>query len=266
MNCNPAPEVNCGETLPETCVIIVDNTIFKGCPAWLNLNINPNGCYRQSDFNRIFANSLCSIFTTLGRPGTCEAEVYTAGEGLLGSLYLGCIEDCDGVQIPLAVRDAIIDLYGEVCDLKKGLDISIGDIDPKCLQDPCGTPITTLGPLLQALIDDACDTVHTVGIYRAILTSDPAGLANPTVVVFENSIKFANVILPIVWTRTGAGVFTGTVTQPVFNSPKVYMTVGQSVAGTLASVYKTGTTTIEISTVGNDSGLVESSLEIRIYP
>ena len=268
MNCNPTPEVTCGTTIPETCVTIVDNSIFSNCPPWVlaSFNLQKGGCYRQSDFNHIFGAGLCYTTSTIGKIGTCVDGVYTPGEGILGSIYLGCINNCEGDPISGTVRQAIIDLYGEVCALKLGLDISIGDIDPKCLVDPCGPPITTLGPLLQALIDSECDEVGTTGVYRALLTSDPAGVLPPTVTILENSLKFGNIILIPVWTRTGAGTFVATVGQPIFITNKVFSMVGNSVNGITAFITRTSTTTIEINTGGSDSGLVESSVEIRIYP
>ncbi len=266
MNCHPKPEVPCGTTIPETCVTIVDNTIFQNCPAWAleQIDIDPNGCYRQSEFNKGFANAICGAFSLLGQPGTCIADVYTPGSGILGNIYLGCINDCDGLQIPLTVREAIQDLYSKVCNLETNLDLPIGDIDPKCLVNQCEAPITTLGPLLQALVDEVCDSVGTVGIYRAVITSDPAGVVAPTVTVLENSLKFGNLSITPVWARTGAGIFTATVPQPIFVANKTFLLIGAPLSFTV-NFARNSTTVLDLTSSGVDNALVETAVEIRIY-
>lgn len=269
MNCHPKPEALCGTTIPETCVIIVDANIFSGCPAWLGIEVDPAECYRQSELNSTFAGSLCNIANIIGESGTCVADVYTPGTGILGSIYLGCLEDCDGNQIPLTVRGAIADLYSKVCALKVDLDLPLGNIDPKCLVDPCNPPITTLGPLLQALVDEVCDSVGTVGIYRAVLTQ--TGVTAPVVTVLENSLKFGNTLLTVTWARTGPGVYTGTITQPAFIVDKTFILVspGNDITEYIA-VVRTSTTVITVRTyinaVAADVVLTEAAVEIRLYP
>lgn len=261
MKCNPKPEIPCGTLLPETCVTIVDNTIFSGCSeSVLNLiSFDETECYRQSDFNGFFGSLICNLFTTIGSDGTCVLGIYTPGTGLLGSIYLGCLTKCDGVTpIPSDVRGAIADLYSEVCDLKQGLDISIGDIDPKCLNNQCETPIATLGPLLQALVDKSCAN----GVYRATLTQ--TGVAAPTVTVLENSIG------AIVWARTGVGVYTATLLA-AFTANKTFILIspGNDITEYIA-VERTSANTVTVRTYINalaaDAVLSECSIQIIIYP
>lgn len=259
MNCKPTPEATCGSLIAETCVTIVDNTIFQGCPAWLDLDVDVNACYRQSDFNRVFASAICNAYTLIGQSGTCVAGVYTAGSGIYGAIYLGCLTKCDGVTpIPSSVRDAIAELYSEVCALKLGLDMSIGDVDPKCLVDPCGPPITTLGPLLQALVNAQCAN----GIYRATMTQ--TGITSPVVTELENTIG------AIVWTRTGVGVYTATLAG-AFPADKTFILIspGNDITEYIA-VERTSANVITVKTyinaVAADVVLTESSIEIRVYP
>lgn len=65
----------------------------------------------------------------------------------------------------LLVPEALLGLEAAICEIKGedsgngGTNISfdINNIDTKCLVNPCGTPITNLEQLLQAMIDKICD-------------------------------------------------------------------------------------------------------------
>lgn len=64
------------------------------------------------------------------------------------------------------------------------------------------------------------DGLAGVKVYRALLTN--AGVSAPTVIVLENSLSAT-----IVWTRTGIGVYLGTLTG-AFTASKTFILIGNS--------------------------------------
>lgn len=183
MGCNPKPETTCGTTIPETCVTIVDNTIFSSCPAWVlaNIGINVNDCYRQSDFNQIFAGSICSVFTTLGQMQTCAPAPVTTGSGILGAITTNCLANCSVFVFPtvfplvttpvkngIQVKEELQNIYNDICRLN-GVVSNLGEIPlstldltiPTCIAPACcDDPMLTLKDLLNAIMAKMCCIVN----------------------------------------------------------------------------------------------------------
>lgn len=158
MICNPAPEQNCGFVQPDTCVAVTLNNptnnpatpVSWGC-------FMPSGylqtCWRQSEFNYYAGNQICvntaaiaAIDTQLG---------FTGNLGLTG---------CTGfTPVNTTVSAEFQALYNQLCTFQYNLNQPI-NVDPSkgglhlgCLSTVCGTPIGTLGQLLQALINCCCN-------------------------------------------------------------------------------------------------------------
>lgn len=98
--------------------------------------------------------------------------------------------------------------------------------------------------------------------YLATLTQ--TGTAAPVATVLENQLS-----APIVWARTGVGVYTGTLTG-AFTVGKTIATISQPAAGKATIAY-TSANVITISTfdatpVAADAILAALALEIRVYP
>jgi len=136
MNCRPAPENTCGTLLNDSCVVITGSWPFP-CEAPVS------GCYRQSEFNEYVGPKLCTL----------SGYVTT----LRSSVDLSTLTGCASLTpVKTTVHAEFQNLYTAVCSLKTDLSLPITGIDTKCLVDPCGDPITTLGELLQAMVDAIC--------------------------------------------------------------------------------------------------------------
>jgi hypothetical protein len=161
MSCNPKPEVTCGDLIPDTCIPITGN-ILPFCDP-------DKGCYRQSDFNEAAATQFCAIIASIGTIGECPGN--TGASGILGSIYLGCLTDCEvftfpvfPIEVPEPVKSTVSEefqqVYGELCKIEGVLN-DVGKIPistlsglevPACIVDPCGIPLTTITDLLNAMM------------------------------------------------------------------------------------------------------------------
>ena len=245
MNCSPDPEVTCGTTLPDTCIIFTGT--FPPCL--------PGGetCYRQYDFNSQVGTLLCTL----------DADVTT----ILDSIDLTGLTGCTGITpIKGTVVAEFQNLYSIVCDLQTNLNLPIVGLNLQCLQNPCGGNIGTLGALLQALIDAQCDTPGGPMVYRAVL--DSTGTTAPVVSVLENGFAFNGIT--IAYSYGSAGVYTITASSPIFVHNKTFILIGEG--HTLNSQIKAfvataNTITILTGSSGSaaDSILNGTALEIRVY-
>ena len=137
MNCHPAPENTCGTLLNDSCVVVTVEV--PQCRQ-----IEGATCYRQSGINAQVMTKVCAI----------DAAV-TAIEA---SIDLSTLTGCDSLTpVKTTVVAEFQNLYNAVCGLKADLSLPLdGAIDTKCLVGPCDTPITTLGDLLQAMVNAIC--------------------------------------------------------------------------------------------------------------
>jgi hypothetical protein len=167
MSCNPKPQVTCGDLIPDTCIPV--QITWPACYTEVD-------CPRQSDFNSETGYQICAIRGVIGSSGTCVEEIYTDGTGILGNIYLKCLGECDDPQVfpalPITVtgaegtvREEFQNVYGNLCKLNAAIGTfkdypvaSLGLTIPDCLQQACCSDpaITTLGPLLQAMMDKIC--------------------------------------------------------------------------------------------------------------
>jgi hypothetical protein len=96
-------------------------------------------------------------------------------------------------------------------------------------------------------------------IYRALISQ--AGAAAPTVTVLENGLG------EIVWTRTGAGVYVGTLAGAFTNSTTCFVT--NSLPNALIGCVKSSANAIGLTSstgggVATDALLTNASIEIRV--
>lgn len=237
MNCNPKPEVTCGDTTYDSCVKIT--VTVPQCLA-----IEGATCYRQSEVNTQVFNKICEL------DGNVTSILSSIGT-------LSNLEGCEGITPSgTTVFAEFQAIYNALCALKTNLNLPITGINTQCLVDPCGLPISTLGQLLQALIDNQCDSKGTPKVYRAVLTQ--TGTSAPTVFVLENNLG------NIVWTRTGAGVYIGTLAN-TFTDNKTFLLIGAASNSAVVSFVKTSSSVLTIDTSGTDSILSQTAVEIRIY-
>ena len=96
-------------------------------------------------------------------------------------------------------------------------------------------------------------------VYTALLTQ--AGTAAPVATILQNTTGGA-----IVWTRTGTGAYTATISSSLFTSNKTIVFINGGNPN-LATIYWANptTTTVTISTPVSDSKLTGASIEIRVY-
>ncbi len=138
MNCNNKPEIFCGSIVNDTCVKVV--TIEPEFACFLDID----GCYRQSEFNSVVGTKVCQMSSTL--------------DTIVEGIDLSSLEGCEGITpVKQTVKQEFQNVYNILCELKTDLGLPITGIDVKCLVDPCGNPISTLGQLLQAIVDKLCD-------------------------------------------------------------------------------------------------------------
>ena len=92
--------------------------------------------------------------------------------------------------------------------------------------------------------------------YVALLTQE--GTAAPTARVLENEFG------TIAWARTSAGVYTGTLAN-AFTANKTWLIITNIISITVASIVRTSANVVTIDTVGSDTVLSNTSIEIRVY-
>lgn len=237
-NCNPAPEIFCGTLVNDSCVVVTVDV--PTC-----LQIDGVTCYRQSEINTQVMTKVCSLDTQV--------------TSILDQIDLSELSGCTNVTpIQGTVSEEFQNVYDLICALQTNLNLPIVGLNLQCLQEQCGVPIGTLGALLQAIIDQQCDAANTPKVYRAILTQ--TGTANPVATVVENNIG------NIVWARTSAGLYTGTLAS-VFTANKTFLLIGISQTTNLVKFIRTSTSVLTIqSAAATDGQLVETSIEIHIYP
>lgn len=187
--CNPSPETTCGTTINDTCVIYTGN--------WPTCLEGTGHCFRQSDFNSSVGGLLCSINTSV--------------TNILNSILLtgltGCETPLEITPVKTTVAAEFQNIYNILCaNLPVSLNTPIvtgaaPGLDLKCLEDPCGVPIGTLGGVLQSLINITCAEKGLS--YKALLTQ--SGTAAPTVNVLADTIDPAQANISV--TRTGVGVY-----------------------------------------------------------
>lgn len=137
MNCNPSPETTCPDTVYDSCVKVT--VAVPTC-----LQIEGATCYRQSEVNTQVFTKICAI----------DAAVTAIEE----SIDLSTLTGCTGLTpTKTTVVAEFQNVYDAICALRADLSLPLnGVIDTKCLVDPCGDPIATLGDLLQAMVDAIC--------------------------------------------------------------------------------------------------------------
>lgn len=208
MNCNPSPAVMCGETYNDSCVNITGTW-----PACLPTTAGP--CYRQSDFNQAVGNLLCALGTTVLGPTVPIALPVILPTGVTSILGSITLTDLTGCTTPLAispVKTTVVAEFQNIYDiLCANLPVSLNTpivtgaapgLNLKCLQDPCGNPIGTLGGVLQALINSVCADEGLV--FEAVLTQ--TGTAAPVVTILSDTLDMSQA--NITATRTGVGQYT----------------------------------------------------------
>lgn len=138
MNCNPAPEIFCGTTVNDSCIIVTVDV--PTC-----LQIMGADCYRQSEVNTQVFNKVCSLDSTVTT--------------IVNGINLSSLTACSGITpSKTTVVAEFQNVYDILCDLRADLSLPLnGAIDLKCITSPCDDPISTLGELLQAMVDKLCD-------------------------------------------------------------------------------------------------------------
>ena len=139
---------NCNQKIKHTCgsIVFADCTSYEG-------TVNAD-----SEFNE---NNCLSIEQT-------TQDIYNQLDNLdlsaLGELCLNYVQE-NNKNI---VKNVLLKFEEEICNLKEELELvknrplcemPLGDcVDTKCLVDACSENISTVGQLLQALVDINCET------------------------------------------------------------------------------------------------------------
>ena len=249
MNCYPLPEVTCGSLINDSCVIITETwpLCFPGSvPA----------CYRQSDYNTAAGTLICSLNTNV--------------TNILASIgNLTTLTGCTNITPSGTTLNAQLQtIYNYLCSLQTNLNLPIVGLNLHCLQDPCGTPIGTLGQLLQAIVNELCLETGAQ-VYEVLITQ--VGTTAPTISYLNNTVDPGNTNLT--WLRTGAGTYTLTASGSlagIFGSPYIQIgpltSFGKQVIYTITSsstiTFQTG---IGATATLQDSVFNNTSLLIKIY-
>ena len=142
MNCSEISNT-CAETRLSTC-------IDHEAPLGENTKITSD-CVNQSDINTdlyALTDEIINNSNTSSLGNLCINYPLTEGVILTKSVFVqNEIEICD-----LKNRVTILENFNY-----STLDITSFGLDFKCLVDPCGTPITTLGQLIQIMINKDCE-------------------------------------------------------------------------------------------------------------
>lgn len=212
MNCNPSPTTYCGQLYNDSCVNITGTW-----PVCFPITTGP--CYRQSDWNTAAGNLLCALGTAITGPTTPIVVPITLPTGvtsILSSITLtGLVTPPNCVGSPLGLNPVgttvvaeFQNIYNILCaNLPIGLNTPLATgsgpaLQLKCLQDPCGNPIGTLGQLLQSIINQICAEDGLV--FEALLTQ--TGTSAPAMTILADTIDPAQA--NITATRTGIGQYT----------------------------------------------------------
>jgi len=246
MTCNPKPEATCGTLINDTCVV------YTG--PWPSCFSQEDSCHRQSEFNLEAGTMLCDH----------EVQLIAISHSLIGGANPAKVTglvDCDPhIDRPdKSIKENFQILYDQICHINIDWNLPVIEgslVIPTCIQNPCDPSPFTLGTLVQAMLDQICDTVSTTKIYRAVLTQ--SGSAAPTVHVLENNVG------NIVWTRGGSGLYSGTLAS-TFTINKTFLLVGLQNVSVPTSFYRTSSDVITLSTSSSDGVLNETAVEIRIY-
>ena len=108
------------------------------------------------------------------------------------------------------------------------------------------------------------DILPTYKKYIALITQ--SSTSAPTVIELENTIG------PIVWTRSSAGTYIGTLAG-VFTLDKTYLTISQVASNSIVLIARLSNDTIQVLTTNlhsptaalHDTHLIKNTLEIRVY-
>ena len=266
MNCQPSPEVTCGSTYQDACVNITGTW-----PACFPTTAGP--CYRQSDYNTAAGNLLCNLATiTFGPSFTLPVTLPTGVTSILSSITLtgltGCLSPLVLTPVKTTVAAEFQNIYNILCaNLPVSLNtpLALGPapgLNLRCLIDPCGVPISTLGGLLQALINCCCSTEDSELVYESSLSQVAAA---PVSTVLENtgfSLTFSKTAVgSYLVTASGAGVFLTNKTTVLVGSAR--NPLWQILA------YPTSTTTIVIETYASgvlaDNLLDQTAFKIKVH-
>lgn len=268
MNCTPNPEVTCGLTMNDTCINITG--IWPSC-----FPTTAGPCYRQSDFNGSVGSFICNILTTIGGVGSpvVPLSLPSGVVSIISSINLSTLTACPTGPVPISpikttVTAEFQNIYNILCenlsiDLSTPLVLGTAPgLDLKCLQDPCGAPIATLGNLLQALINESCD--GSTGEYTATITQSGAG--NPV------ATELVNTIGPASWTRTAAGTYSLTISGTPFQPNKTFVLIGTSHNRNteVLRAFRISATAIQVTTdsvagTPADGILGETTIQIKTY-
>lgn len=134
MNCKPNPESTCGSLMNDSCIVITG--------TWPSCFPNQEDtCHRQSEFNEATAELLCPLIESVA---TIESSIDLSG-----------LTGCTGIlPIKTTVKAEFQNLYNIVCGIKVDLNLPVNGLTiPDCIKDPCDNTPTTLGILLQAILD-----------------------------------------------------------------------------------------------------------------
>jgi len=257
LNCFPKPQQTCGKVIPDACVSV---------SAWPDCfrTHDPDCCYRQIDFNDEAGYQICllkgSVTTILDSIDLSTLTGCTAGEGTPGEVVITPVKG--------TVVEEFQNIYDLICGLQTNLDIPLSGIDFSCLVDKCGTPIGTLGQLLQAMVNQVCQNVGK----EYVVTLKQSGTLAPVPTILTDTLDLSSNHL--VWSWSGTGIYVLTATGPlagIFANDKTFIQIGQTGAGTnQITATKASNSTIIINTTAagtlTNGILNETSFLIKVYP
>jgi hypothetical protein len=224
---------------------------------------------------------LCALGTAIAGPTVPIAlpiDLPTGVTSILGSITLtgltGCTTPLALTPVKTTVAAEFQNIYNILCaNLPVSLNTPIVQgaapgLNLKCLQDPCGTPIGTLGGVLQALINNVCADEGL--FFEALL--DQSGTAAPSVTILADTIDPAQA--NITATRTGVGQYTLTANLTYLPNgfpagrTTVYIGTARSITNQIIAYWQSVSQIViqtAISGVNADGVLSGTSIQIEIF-
>lgn len=266
----PAPVVPYYETTTASTLVV--NTLATG--MWTAI-LTANLTITQTDGLVIVAvltktlnhnvacnSQLCSVNSALDQITSAYAADVACGsttpryaqELTLANAYYTQYQierSCGDTLAASAYADKITALVGQSSTSCGG---SCGCSDSSCSCDTsCGCSGENITP------EWVNNTTSESGYKSYVALISQTGTAAPTVVILENSLG------DIVWTRTSAGQYVGTLTG-AFISTKTFVRINTSInTGTIVTTSRLGDNQIAVTSATTDAILSSNPFEIRVY-
>jgi hypothetical protein len=252
--------------LPDYIQFGANNHKIRGTTTelWINQPTGGGATLGNLKLGRISVTDVISpgdlTFTNVG--GNAYAKFMTSGRIILQNAGTFTDNGVDRLQVTGTISASAATTSGQVV-IKSQLDLKADLASPVLTGTPTA-PTATAGTNTTQLATTAFVQAATRPYKSYVALISQSGTAAPTVVVLENQLSG-----PIVWTRTGAGQYTGTLTG-AFTSNKTACLNNLTSSGFIG-LKQTTVNTVTLSTgdltnTASDGLLTQNTIKIEVYP